>query len=145
MGIEGDIIAGADETRLEFEDGGLVNASEWNWTSTIRARAGIATGKALLFTTGGLAIGDITGWACDGDECDSPTDNDATTEFDETLFGITAGVGVEYAFTDSISGTAEYRYVGFPSETGSEVDGSGDEADFTNYSQGVRFGINYSF
>lgn len=145
LGVEGDITAGADETRFEYYDGDYVNASEWNWTSTIRARAGIATGKALLYATGGVAVGDITGWACDGSDCVDPSDDDVTTEFDDTLFGITASIGAEYAFSDNVSGTMEYRYVGFPSEMGDEVGGSGFEADFTNYSQGVRIGVNYSF
>ncbi|MEM7391039.1 MAG: outer membrane beta-barrel protein [Verrucomicrobiota bacterium] len=146
FGLEADYSTGADETEILYYDGTYQGVSDWHWQSTIRGRAGIATGDALLYATAGLAIADITAWSCDGSlECESNTDEDAISGIDDVLVGFVAGFGVEYAFNDNWSGVVEYRYTGFPSEYGEELDGNGYEFDFTNYTQGVKLGVNYAF
>lgn len=142
-GIEGDIFTGGNSTRIQTYDLDYVVHSEWNWSASLRGRAGIATGAALLYATGGVAIADITAWSCDSDtNCNSVNDSDVDSAIDGTLMGLVAGLGVEYALTDNISAVAEYRYTGFPSEYGSDID---YPTDFTNYRHGVRLGINYRF
>jgi len=145
-GLEGDATVGAGETRVEWYDGEYASVSDWEWSSTIRGRVGITSGDALLYVTGGVAIAEVNAWACDdGSDCSSTSDNGVESAIDDILLGLTVGVGVEYAFSSKWSAVAEYRYTGFPSKYGENVDGSDYVSDFTNYAHGVKMGLNYSF
>jgi len=90
-GIEGDFtLSGATDS------GGGVRV-ENNWNSTLRARAGIAVDRFLIYGTGGLAVGSL--------EVKNGSRNDAATHA-----GWTIGGGIEAAFTNNIIGRLEYRY-----------------------------------
>ena len=70
---------------------------------SVRGRLGFTFGQFLLYGTGGWAAADTKVTGCGG----------VTTgcfEDSQTLNGWTAGVGVEFAFTNNVSLGVEYRY-----------------------------------
>ncbi|WP_320198179.1 outer membrane protein [Agrobacterium sp. rho-13.3] len=72
-----------------------------DWQGSVRARAGYAFDRALVYGTAGWAIG--RGYL-------------VVPGFDkqkESFNGYTVGAGVDYAFTDLIFGRVEYRYTNF--------------------------------
>ncbi len=87
VGLEGDIqyadFGGED---IVLSDGSVVDFNNSDWFGTVRARAGVAFDRALIYATGGFAFADdATGW--------------------------TVGGGLEYAFTDNLSAKIEGLYV----------------------------------
>jgi outer membrane immunogenic protein len=64
-----------------------------SWDSTVRGRIGYAYDRYLFYGTGGVAFGDIK-------------NNGASV----TRTGWTAGLGVEAALTQNVTGRIEYRY-----------------------------------
>ncbi|MGO4524841.1 outer membrane protein [Microvirga sp. 2MCAF35] len=87
VGLEGDIQYadfGGDDVVLR--DGRLADFNNSDWFGTVRARAGVAFDRALIYATGGFAFADdATGW--------------------------TVGGGIEYAFTNNLSAKVEGLYV----------------------------------
>ncbi len=73
---------------------------------TVRGRVGVAVERSLLYVTGGYAGGDISGSLLD------TTLPPGAQYFanDGWHSGYALGAGIEYAFTDRISGKAEYLY-----------------------------------
>lgn len=72
-----------------------------DWQGSVRARAGYALDRALVYGTAGWAIG--RGYmTVPGFEKEK-----------ENFNGFTVGAGVDYAFTDMIFGRVEYRYTNF--------------------------------
>ena len=71
--------------------------------ASVRGRLGLAFDRFLVFGTGGWAWGNpLTSYALVGD---APFFNNGGSST-----GWTAGLGVDYAFTDSVIGRIEYRY-----------------------------------
>ena len=71
--------------------------------AAVRARVGLALDRFLVFSTGGWAWGNpLTSYAL----------TNAAPFFNNggSAIGWTAGLGVDYAFTDSVFGRIEYRY-----------------------------------
>lgn len=139
MGIETDIEASGV--------GGSVNQAgpltstrfDSRWQGSLRGRFGFAVGQALLYTTGGLAYGDLSYRYAVGA---GPSESFRSTEL-----GYTVGAGVEYAFSPNWSTRLEYRYTDFGSLThASLVAAPGfsyrNHADFHTIRAGVtwRFG-----
>jgi outer membrane immunogenic protein len=104
-----------------------------DWLASIRARAGFAWDRALIFATGGVGF---TQASVD------TTIGGVTFTGDETFTGWTLGGGVEYAFTDNWLGRLEYRYYGFDDE---DIDGAGGIGAIDLDSQTVTVGIAYKF
>lgn len=100
-----------------------------NWNGTLRARAGIAIDRFLMYGTGGLAVGNIS--------VNVPGGHEDTG----THAGWTIGGGIEAAFTNNIIGRLEYRYTDYG--TNSYDTKPKSKADF-NSSQ-VMVGIGYKF
>ena len=102
-----------------------------DWQGSIRARAGFAFDRALIYATGGFAFGGVSG---SFGLLDSGDDN---------LTGWTLGAGIEYAFTNNLTTRLEYRYTNF----------DGGDNVFNNVSLGsndiefhtVRAGLSYKF
>jgi outer membrane immunogenic protein len=121
VGLEGDIQY-ADFGRsgaFNFVDeDGDVFAGEFDrsdWFGTVRARAGVAFDRALIYATGGFAFADdANGW--------------------------TVGGGVEYAFTNNLSLKVEGLYVSLDADNEFDFDFDND-VDFGV----VRAGLNYRF
>ena len=115
------------------------------WLATLRPRIGYAAGRGLYYITGGLAVADskFSGSVVF-------TAASYVGSVSKTLVGWTVGAGVEYAFSNSWSGKAEYLYVdlGKSSFTGA---GPGAGAGYTiGHSQKTtlhifRVGLNYHF
>jgi outer membrane immunogenic protein len=121
VGLEGDIQY-ADFGRegvfnYTDEDGDILQGEleSSDWFGTVRARAGVAFGQALIYGTGGFAFADdATGW--------------------------TAGGGVEYAFTNNLSAKVEALYVSLDADNNNDFDFDND-VDFGV----VRAGLNFRF
>jgi outer membrane immunogenic protein len=124
VGLEGDLQY-ADFGRdgvfnFEDEDGEILEGEfeSSDWFGTVRARAGVAFGQALIYGTGGFAFADdATGW--------------------------TVGGGLEYAFTNNLSAKIEGLYVNLENDDDFDfdIDGFDGETDFGV----VRAGLNFRF
>ena len=115
VGLEGDIQY-ADFGREFTYLGNDFESSDW--FGTVRARAGVAFGQALIYGTGGFAFADdATGW--------------------------TVGGGLEYAFTNNLSAKIEGLYVNLENDDDFDfdIDGFDGETDFGV----VRAGLNFRF
>jgi len=119
VGLEGDIQyadfgrEGAFDLDNNGEEDGVFESSDW--FGTVRARAGVALGQALIYGTGGFAFADDSnGW--------------------------TAGGGLEYALTNNLSAKIEGLYVSLDGDD-SDIVGFDNETDFGV----VRAGLNFRF
>lgn len=106
--------------------------SKIRYFGTGRVRAGYAIDKFLPYVTGGFA------WA-NNEINDSEWGSDS-----QTHFGWTAGLGVEYAFTQNWTVKAEYLYTDFGSKTYTFPDDDGSY-DVGLKSQTATIGVNYRF
>jgi outer membrane immunogenic protein len=120
VGLEGDIQyadfgrEGAFDVDGDGDEDGVFETSDW--FGTVRARAGVAFDRALIYATGGFAFADdSTGW--------------------------TAGGGVEYAFTNNLSLKVEGLYVNLENDDDFDFDGFDGETDFGV----IRAGLNFRF
>ena len=71
------------------------------WLGTLKARAGVAFDRALVFATGGFATAGVTARV-------SPAVAGTTGVFEERSSGWTVGVGTEMAINSAMSVKAEY-------------------------------------
>ncbi|UVF20789.1 porin family protein [Microvirga terrae] len=119
VGLEGDIQYadfGGDD-RFDFNNDGILDGDFNNsdWFGTVRARAGVAFDRALIYATGGFAFADdATGW--------------------------TVGGGLEYAFTNNLSAKIEGLYVNLDQDNNS-IFNIDNDAEFGV----VRAGLNFRF
>jgi outer membrane immunogenic protein len=138
LGIEGDIGV-ADFTDTIVDELGSYPAPngetvtiKTDYAGTLRARAGFVLDNWVPYVTAGVGFAHTVVTATDGDLEDSAT-----------LSGVVAGVGVEYAVSDSITVKAEYLhtslndYTWFEGETYSNTGG--------NDSDSIRVGLNFKF
>lgn len=98
---------------------GQTNSVRQNWLGTVRARAGFAADRALIYATGGFAYGNarvsssvpVTSVDFSPEAGEQATVNVtwAGTKT-ATKFGYTIGAGLEYAVTDNWILRAEYLY-----------------------------------
>jgi outer membrane immunogenic protein len=122
VGVEGDLQwADFGSTTYVFPGvggGTAVTVDSADWFGTVRARAGVAFDRALIYATGG--------WA-----------------FTDNRNGWTLGGGLEYAFTPNLSAKVEGLYVRLDSDDftfGGATFSTGD----TDFGV-VRAGLNYRF
>jgi outer membrane immunogenic protein len=107
---------------------------------TVRARAGFAFDRALIYATGGLAYGDLGNnnyYGLTNTSFGYGYDNG-----DDVNVGWTVGGGVEYAFTNNLTAKLEGLYVNLDTKNsgGLYYTGNGD----TEFGV-VRAGLNYKF
>jgi outer membrane immunogenic protein len=95
-----------------FPQDTLTVTSNVDGFGTLRTRAGVVVDSLLLYVTGGLAFADINRRATLFDERPGPDDLE-TFSFDDTRFGLAAGVGAEWALTDFISLKSEALWLRF--------------------------------
>ena len=120
-GVEGDMSwSNADATRG-------TNKSELRNEATLRARAGLAVdASTLLYVTGGYAGANLK------------RENNTPASNSEWHNGYALGAGLEYAFTRSVTGKAEYMHTDLGNSSGGALK--------TGLTQnGVRMGVNYRF
>ena len=104
---------------------------------TIRARAGFAFDRALIFGTAGFAYGDIGGNNAFDPAIGRHRSNSTNT-------GWTLGGGVEYAVTNNIVAKVEGSYVNLDTRDNYALNGiQGDRRD-TEFGV-VKAGVNYKF
>ncbi len=103
-----------------------------DWFGTARGRIGYAAGAALLYGTGGFAYGGVR---------DTLTSGGASIAHDATATGYAVGGGVEYAFSPSWSGKAEYQYLNLGKDDLALANGA--TAAFDHDYNTVRLGLNY--
>jgi outer membrane immunogenic protein len=142
VGIESDINWSsfkATSHNLSYDD---YFDSSWSWFSTVRGRAGLAVGNALIYATAGVAFVQTrhnlyytgSSYYCGYYQtCNS-----------ETVTGFTAGVGAEYMFNHNWSMKAEYLYIGLPNKNYIDPT-SGYNVSFKDDAHIGRLGINYHF
>jgi outer membrane immunogenic protein len=97
------------------------------WFGTLRGRAGFAINNILLYGTLGIAYGELKGEFFNLEE-------------DKTLFGWTAGAGMEVGFAPNWSAKVEYLYMDLGSRSFSITgNDNGLQASY------LRLGVNYHF
>ena len=121
VGVEGDIA----KTNIDGSTGG--NSAKITSLGTVRARAGVAVDRALVYGTAGYAGGNMK--------------VSSTTSSTKWENGYAAGAGIEYSFTNNISAKAEYIYTHLNdknyAQTGVTTAGANISA--------IRSGVNYKF
>jgi len=99
FGVEGDIefsdMNGDADIRQE-RDGPVIGegSKEIDWLGSLRLRGGFAMDRALIYATGGLAVGGVEL------KSDAPNANESNSD---TAWGWTIGGGLEYAMTDDLT------------------------------------------
>jgi len=103
------------------------------WQASLRARAGVAVDKALLYVTGGVAF---TDFGLGGGPAGFPV------RYGASRVGWTVGTGVEYALAPNWTARAEYRY----SDYGTVARDIGGIVQRTSlHAHSVRLGVSYRF
>ncbi|MFT4099357.1 MAG: outer membrane beta-barrel protein [Rhodoblastus sp.] len=137
LGIEGDWDLTGVNNHAQLPFFGFNGGGKLNSLATIRGRAGFAADRALIYVTGGLAMGSVS---VNVNDWRAVPFFGSSSQFSA---GWALGAGLEYAFTDRISGKAEYLFTSL---------GSKDLFTFSpdwvnaglNVSQ-IRAGVNYHF
>lgn len=83
--------------------------NEFDWYSTIRARAGLALNDVVFYLTAGAAVAKIEGRWTDTDNAPALT----SANFDRTRWGWTGGVGTEFMLGCNFSIGAEVLFLQF--------------------------------
>jgi outer membrane immunogenic protein len=123
VGAEGDIL-------VPFRDGSGAGVSvDQGLNGSLRARAGIALDRFLVYGTGGAALTDL--------ELSGGGLSD-----DQTLWGWTAGAGVESMLTDNITARVEYRFTDY-NDDNFTLGGGPVNSDFTTHT--IHGGIGLKF
>jgi outer membrane immunogenic protein len=139
-----------DFFRLETFTGSL----KQTWDGSIRGRVGyLVTPWTLVYATGGLAFGQISGsLSYAGTIYDSATGLPVATavangSFSDTRLGVTAGGGVEYQLWGPWTARLEYRYTDFGKfyKTLPVINSSFDPTFISNPSPGASVQLHPSF
>jgi outer membrane immunogenic protein len=145
LGVEGDIeladIKG-DTDIVGANDAAFGEASqEIDWLGSLRLRGGFAFDRALLYVTGGLAVGGVDARGSLPDAL-----NSEFASSDDTEWGWTLGGGLEYALTNDLSARIEYRYTDLGDTDVDFADnGLMKKLEFENTFHAVRAGLSWHF
>ncbi|MBM3607163.1 MAG: porin family protein [Alphaproteobacteria bacterium] len=134
IGAEGDLNKSWERGGRNFV-GPAATKGSLDWFGTLRARAGFAADRALVYATGGYAFGKLNA---------SVNDTGIPAAFSNSSIrhGYALGAGIEYAFTNNISAKAEYLYMNLG---GGSVFGA-PYVQTSGYSTSIiRAGVNYHF
>jgi outer membrane immunogenic protein len=106
FGLEGDV-NGAGYQGSGFNNAGIVqHSTREDIQGSVRGRIGVAWDRALVYATGGVAIGSLHNSYLN-------TSDGRGDAFDTTRVGWTVGGGIEYGVTNNWSIRAEYRYTDY--------------------------------
>lgn len=127
----GNFVIGAEaDVLVPFGDGSSDGLDvEQGVNGSLRGRAGIALDRFLVYGTGGVAATELE--LGDGDSSDK-----------DTLWGWTAGAGVETKLLDNVTARVEYRYTDYEDKTFT-LDSGDVQSDFTSHA--IRGGIGLKF
>jgi outer membrane immunogenic protein len=145
LGFEGDFDwtgtkGSANNCALIGEPLGTSCTSNFDWLATFRLRAGYTWSHVLFYATAGGATGNPR-----------LSDSNGVTQNPTAALGWTAGGGIEYLFTDSISAKIEYLYVDLgkiscPAGTLCSIDNVNISDGTVSFTESlVRVGLNYKF
>jgi outer membrane immunogenic protein len=143
LGIEGDWNWIDSKKSFVSVNWPSLHSAEIKSFGTVRARAGLAVDRTLIYVTGGAAFLDEKVSAiCPGCSATGFTS-------DKTQVGIVGGAGVEFAVTDKVTAKLEYLYAAVPSEN-RIPDAKRPSPDYNVYGytsnlQVVRAGLNFHF
>ncbi|MGL4288463.1 MAG: outer membrane protein [Phreatobacter sp.] len=136
LGVEGDF--GYFGVRRSFDTGlgvGLFSGYwKTNWDASIRARAGVAIDRLLLYVTGGVAFADFGAGTSFGGAAL------LVNSTNQTRVGWTIGGGAEYAFTPNWTVRGEYLYSNYGNK---DIFGPGSSVRLETHK--FRLGVNYLF
>ena len=133
LGVEGDIGYGRPSKTGLF--GATTFKTQEGVNGTLRARAGYAIDRTLVYGTGGLAVANFSSTA---------TNIGGTQRVEATRAGYAIGAGIEHAVTNNISVKGEYLYENFGSMRSNFV-APAVASRQTLSDHIVRVGVNYKF
>ncbi|MBK1792930.1 porin family protein [Devosia sp. WQ 349] len=139
LGLDADISwTGAEGNSLFYFSDGTPYTDEFNsnlsvkWTGAVRARVGYAMGQFLSYVAAGPSIASANY---------TYTFRGGVVENFEAIYkGWTAGVGVDYSFTENLVGRLEYRH----SDYGNVLN-TDSENRVSLKSNSVQLGLSYKF
>ncbi|MBL8568467.1 MAG: porin family protein [Phreatobacter sp.] len=142
LGLEGDLSWLGGRNRDGVLDGFPASfyRVRGNWDGSIRAAAGFAADRALIYTTAGVAFINTTG--C-GYNIAPPCV--AGTAFGGTRVGWTVGAGLAYAVTSNVSVRGEYLYANYGTRDYATPSSAGGTTRFRLDTHTVRLGLSYHF
>jgi outer membrane immunogenic protein len=121
-------------------------SSSIDWMGSIRGRAGLDYGPALLYVTGGLAYADVQNKVSGFSQFAKLTDGGFADG--KVRLGWTAGIGVEHLLPNNMIARAELRYTDLGTDT---VNGGGNgniglyRGQFSNQTVTGLLGVSYKF
>lgn len=144
LGVEGDVEAARGHGSDAW--GGATGYSyevRSDWQASLRARAGVAFERALVYMTGGVAYANRKHTYV---ALQDPT----TIQFSSDRTGWTLGGGIEYAFAGNWTARAEYRYTEWGTITDVAPTGITPRFDGVSFrhepnDHTVRLGLSYLF
>ncbi|QCK86264.1 porin family protein [Phreatobacter aquaticus] len=138
LGVEADLgYFGVSRTAAIVAVGGPTTIFTWKttWDASLRARAGVAVDRALLYVTGGVAFADIG---------IRQTLLAVTATGGQTRVGWTLGAGLEYAVTQNWTIRGEYLYANY-GRKGITANTGVTSPPVSLQEHKVRIGLNYLF
>jgi outer membrane immunogenic protein len=156
VGVEGDVSLMNGKARGSYSEldlvlfaGAMTHStfrSELDALGSLRARAGFVVDRALLYVTGGVAVGEVdNGYGVDITGYYVNSWSSSRTEW-----GWAAGAGLEYALLNNLSVKVEYLHYNLGDRTIRYMDPPNFGAEYIEYKfkhEGslVRAGMNYRF
>jgi outer membrane immunogenic protein len=156
LGLEADVAAG----NIGKEWGGANEFDPYygedkiDWFGTVRGRVGYSVDRFMPYLTGGLAWANVDHkLGCDRNRV-AVTIGGCTNAFEtsksDTVWGWTAGAGVEYAITNNVTLKAEYLYTDLGKNDVTLVDvnyvgNPVNNREFDTSFNSVKLGVNYKF
>ncbi|MFZ2099647.1 MAG: outer membrane protein [Oricola sp.] len=137
-GAEADLEYSAISGFWDWNNGNTVN-KDIQWTGSLRARAGFAMDRVLVYGTAGMAFASVKMETVNGGAADVLSGT-------ETTLGWTAGVGAEYAIDNAWSTRVEYRYADYgDTQVAGSIFGGPYAYPHDNKVHAVRIGISRKF
>lgn len=93
---------------------GLEFINSWDSVISLRARAGMTSGRVMTFVAGGPAFANASYTLKNLDPGSTDCSDLVCAEVSETLTGVSVGAGVEYAFRDDWVGKFEFVHYAMP-------------------------------
>ncbi len=137
LGVETDLEIGGISGSGTGSVGGI-HTTTFDWSGSLRGRAGVVTGSSLLYVTGGLAYGSVS-----SEQYQQKSLTPFTID-SQRKTGWTAGAGIEQALASNLTVRLEYRYTDLGSVSYySPTLSMRESSDITSHA--VRGGISFKF
>ncbi len=124
-----------------YNSGGYYVKANMDWLATIRARLGLAHGRAMAYVTGGLALAGVE--HCANRDAPCSIDNDRNIAWSGTQPGLVVGAGVEAQLSDRWSFKSEYLYLVIADKNIVYDTSLNQDIDFGFDAHIFRVGLNY--